>query len=271
MLQRNFYLIGHNPNTIEAVKECMSRGMNAIEPDVSFHKDMPEKFYVHEDIAQIPNFIEHLFWGKFPSLKEYLTGLKNLLKENPSFDLKMILFDLKKDYEYDINDLYKIIRENFSNEYPHIKILTSMNVPDEISFLGNLKDQRQNEFLGMDENTEPEYVHEFFKDKNLKYFFAAGTSLFSTTVGKFTGRIERALNIRDDANTESEYGSKNKSGFSFVYPWCVNHESSMREYLDMPGGIDAMLTDEPERLIALLNSEEYKNRFRIKWDDKLNT
>jgi len=253
MPQRNFYIIGHNPNSMEAVEDCFKKGVNAIEPDISFHKDMPEKFYVHEDIAQIPNFIEHLFWGKFPSLKEYLTGLKDLLSKN-KYNLKMILFDLKKDYDYDINDLFKIIRENFSDEYPNVIILAAMNVKDEISFLGKLKDQRPNEFLGMDENTDPEYVHDFFKKTKLKYFFAAGTSLFSTTVGKFTGRIERGLEIRD------------AGGFSFVYPWCVNSESHMREYLDMERSIDAILTDEPERLRTLIQSEEYKHRFRLEWD-----
>ncbi len=255
MPQRDFYIIGHNPNSIEEVEKCLKAGANAIEPDVSYHKDMPEKFYVHEDIAQIPNVIEHLFWEKFPSLKEYLSDLKNFIKANQQYNIKLIDFDLKGDYEYDINELYTVIRENFSVEYPDVKIITTMNNPKKMKFLSNLKDQKPNESLGLDENVEPEVVHEFFKDTGLRYDFAAGSSLFSTTTGKFRGRIERAIEIR------------NNRGFNYVWPWCVNTESHMKEYLDMgketATGIDAILTDEPDRLKALIDSDEYKDRFRL--------
>ncbi|CAN5589922.1 hypothetical protein BH10BAC5_BH10BAC5_06930 [soil metagenome] len=251
MPKRKFYIIGHNPNSIEEVKECLVKGVNAIEPDVSYHKDLHEKFYVHEDINLIPNFIEKLFWGNFPSLKEYLIGLKRLLFENPEYQLDLIVFDLKADYEYDINDLYKVIRENFSDLNPRIKIVTTISTPEYMNFLSALKDQKPNEFLGVDEHAEPEEVNNFFKDKGLRYVFAAGSSLMPTTTNLFKGRIKSAIEIREN------------NGFNMVYPWCVNSEAHMREYLDMESGIDAILTDEPERLKKLILSDDYSDKYTM--------
>lgn len=251
---RNFYIIGHNPNTIEEVNEFLANGANAIEPDICCHPDRPGKFYVHEDIEQIPNFIENHFHKDALELKEYLNGLKKLLKEK-NYDLKLIQFDLKPKYDYDINELYGIIRENFSNEFPKIKILTTISTPDAMPFLAKLEFQKPNEAIGVDEHSEPEEVYEFFKNKNLNYTFAAGSSFFSPGRDKFVGRIQRALKLR------------NETGFYFVHAWCINDEEHMRIYLDMPEGINAILTDEPKKLRELIQSSEYSGKFTLDFDD----
>lgn len=248
-MAKNFYIIGHNPNTIEAVDKYLSKGANGIEPDICYHEDMPDKFYVHEDIEQIPDFIEHLFHGKFLSLKDYLKGLKLYLKDNTQYDLKIIAFDLKPDYGYDINDLYKIIREDFSKDFPDVKILTTVTTPKAMEFLANLKNQKPNEAFGVDERAEPEEVHEFFKNKNFNYSFGTGSSFFEPDKDKYRERIDRALNIRDNG------------GFKMVHSWCVNEEDDMRSYLDLAQGIDAMITDNPEVLKALIESPDYNQRF----------
>jgi hypothetical protein len=253
-MPKNFYIIGHNPNTIEEAKEFLDNGANAIEPDVCYHPDKPEKFYVHEDIDQIPDFIENFFRTEFISLKEYLTDLRKLLTENPHYDLKLIDFDLKPEYAYDINELYSVIRENFSDHFPGIKILTTVSTPEAMPFLANMKSQKSNEAIGVDEHCEPEEVYNFFKDKQLKYTFAAGSAFFSPGREKFVERIKRALHMCGE------------NGFRFVHAWCINDEEHMRIYLDMHTPINAILTDDAKKLRDLVTSPEYAERYTLDFE-----
>ncbi|MBS1494586.1 MAG: hypothetical protein JST55_13820 [Bacteroidetes bacterium] len=247
---KNFYIIGHNPNTIEDVNKYLSNGANGIEPDICYHKDKPEKFYVHEDIEQIPDFIEDIFRSEYLSLTQYLNELKQLLFEK-KYDLKIITFDLKPDYNYDINELYKIIRDNFSLDFPDVKIITTVSNPNGMEFLAKLNSTNPNEFVGVDEHAEPDEVNDFFKSKNLNHCFAAGSSVFSPGRDKFVERIQRALELRDNGD------------FKFVHAWCVNDEDDMKEYLDLEKPIDAILTDEPDKLVSLIKSNAYSDKFNL--------
>lgn len=252
---KNFYIIGHNPNTLEEVSNFLKNGANAIEPDICYHADKPEKFYVHEDIDFIPDAVEDFFRTDYISLKEYLTELKKLLNDNPHYDLKLIAFDLKPAYEYDINELYKVIRENFSDDYPKVKIITTVSTPEAMEFLSKVSGQRSNEAIGVDEHAEPEEVYNFFKNKNLNCTFAAGSSFFSPGREKFTERISRALDMREN------------NCFNFVHVWCINDEEDMKTYLDMDKPIDAILTDEPVKLKELILSPEYSNKFTLDFEN----
>jgi len=254
-MAKNFYIIGHNPNSTEDAYEYLANGANAIEPDICFHKNREEKFYVHEDIEQIPDFIEDILKPDYISLKDYLLELKKMLRANPGLDLKLIAFDLKPPYEYDINELYQNIRENFSNEFPLIKILTTISDGDAMNFLAKLKSQNQNEAIGVDERAEPEEVHEYFKDSNLKYTYGAGSSFFSPVREKYVEQIQKALALRE------------KEGFKMIHAWCVNEEEDMKVYLDMNPPIDAILTDEPQKLRELIK-QEYSDKFTLNFDEE---
>jgi len=254
-MPKNFYIIGHNPNTIEEAHEYLSNGANSIEPDICYHKDLPEKFYVHEDIEQIPDFIEDMFRTEYISMKDYLNDLKKLLKENPQHDLKLIAFDLKPDYSYDINGLYKIIRENFSDEFPNVKILTTVSTSDAKDFLAGLKSQRANEAVGVDEDAEPEEVNNYFKERGMNHNFGSGSSFFSPVREKYVEHIKTALRLRDD------------NGFKLVHAWCVNDEDDMRVYLDLERPIDGILTDVPAKLKKLIESHEYCTKFTLDFED----
>lgn len=253
-MKKKFYIIGHNPNSIEEAYEFLANGANAIEPDICYHKNKEEKFYVHEDIEQIPDFIEDLLKSDYLSLKDYLIELKKLLLANPGLDLKMIAFDLKPPYEYDINELYFCIREHFSNHFSKIKILTTISNGNAMGFLAKLNSQKENEAIGIDERAEPEEVYEFFKDKNLKYTYGSGSSFFSPVRNEYVEQIQKALILRE------------QEGFKMIHAWCVNDEDDMKVYLDMNPQIDAILTDEAAKLRELLK-EKYSDKFTLSFDE----
>src|SRR5436309_12293254 len=113
-----FYIIGHNPNFVKDAIACLRDGANAIEPDVQHDFDVDGHFYIsewaeHDDTAK----------SRKPTLKKYLLDLKaELQKPGGPAPPALIAFDVKQ-HDYNIMELYSVIRKNFSNDYPQIAIL----------------------------------------------------------------------------------------------------------------------------------------------------
>jgi hypothetical protein len=253
---QKFYIIGHNPNTIGEAVDYLKNGANGIEPDICYVENTNEKFYVYEKLPLIPEEIQDLtrsiIRGEVPSLKNYLLALKDVLRTNARLKLYFIAFDLKPPYSYDINELYEVIRNNFSADFPKTAILTTVSHPAAMSFLSGIKIQRINEAVGVDENTTPAAVKEFFKMKELNYDFGTGISMpgLSSAADTFTDRARMAVSMKS---------LQPGKGLKFVHAWTVNSETSMKTYLDI--GVDAIITDKPGRLKSLVESPAYAGKY----------
>jgi hypothetical protein len=134
----------------------------------------------------------------------------------------------------------------------------AFTTPHNINFLVNevgpqlLEDQA----VGTDEFNNPLYVHECFKWRGFPYIFAHGNSFLFHDV---YNTIMKAVNIRDSAHS-----------FRLVYPWVVDTKKNLRRYLNL--GVDAIMTNEPERLRKLID-EEYAHKYefqRASFDDMTN-
>ncbi len=82
-IQRPFYIIGHNPNTISDVRLALAAGANAIEPDLNVYSNNPAAFCISH------------FEGddEASSLIAYLDELHAIVVENAQ--LALIIFDCK--------------------------------------------------------------------------------------------------------------------------------------------------------------------------------
>ena len=98
MHRQKLYIIGHNPNTLSEAEEFLRAGANALEPDICYDPEKPERFFVsHGTIGAHPFTAEH-------SLVAYLTGLRELLTNTSNnFNLALIAFDTKTP-SFDINE-----------------------------------------------------------------------------------------------------------------------------------------------------------------------
>jgi hypothetical protein len=249
-MPRPFYIIGHNPNCIDEALKYLRDGANALEPDV--HLDRNEgRFRVCHSTPTDGD----------PYLETYLDKLSHALRsasgdgEPPNsapLDLRLIAFDLKPDYDYDINRLYGIIRDHFSNAHSDVLIATTISDPDKADFLKGLRGgQRPNELVGIDENAQPEDVAKLFEGANLKFTFAAGIDLFdfaplNALVGprSFLDRIHRATALAEQ-----------NEAMALVYAWTVNNDDDIRAYLELEPTIDALLTDNPGRVREIILTE----------------
>jgi glycerophosphoryl diester phosphodiesterase len=245
-MPRLFYLIGHNPNSVEAATRCLEAGANAIEPDVSHESG---SFYVHERIPLVPSWILRLF-RKSLTLPEYLTGLATYLGQSGrASQLALIAFDLKPPYDYDVNELDALVQAGFGARFPKVPILFTVSDPENMAWLGNLTPGASPRAVGVDEHATPDEVDAFFRTRPLRYTYANGTSvpLLSTTC--FLGPVRRATALR--ANGPGP-------GFRLVYAWTVNGAHSMRAFLD--SDVDGIITDKIEKLLGLLQAQ-YGGRY----------
>lgn len=255
-MQKKFYIIGHNPNSIEDAINYLKQGANGLEPDVCFIENTKEKFYVYEKLPDTAEEKQELFHriirGEIPSLKNYLHSLADVLKTNPRFRLSIISFDLVPPYSYNINELYEVIRQNFSNSFPRIAILTNASQPAALVFFSALEHQHINEAVCIDENMTPKAVKEYFSRYALNYGYGTGTDVpgLSSAADTFTDRARVAVSLRDMSTA---------FGLKIVHAWCVNNEQSMKTYLDI--GVDAIVTNKPGSLKNLLESQLYNCKY----------
>jgi hypothetical protein len=239
--RRPFYIIGHNPNTIEEVQEFLELGANGLEPDIVCSEG---QFYVSH--FQLPTY------EGIPKLEDYLHDLKQLLITK-QYNLALIIFDMKET-GFDPNDLIAVIKNNFSGG-PCDGVAIVMSHGDDTNFVTRYKGTYPNVGVGVDEsNTPPSELEMIFRQSGQKNFtYADGITTFLTKPGVFKN-TSAALTCRFLNEPDS---------FSFVYTWVLSNESSMRKYLD--SYIDGIFVDTPgvKRLIELVRSSPYEDVYQI--------
>jgi hypothetical protein len=249
-MARRFYLIGHNPNSVAAAARCLEAGANAVEPDVCY-EPAEDTFYVHEKIRLIPDWILRLFRRRL-TLPRYLAGLKAYLaRSGRGPQLALIAFDLKPPYSYDLNRLVAVVHEGLLVHCPGTAILVTVSDADAMPWLATLTRNGRRKAVGVDQNSPPDVVNEFFRTRPLSYTYANGTSVPLLPTTCYLEHIRRAITLRAGGA---------EPGFRLVYAWTVNGKGSMRAFLD--ADVDGVITDKVERLRDLLRTE-YADRYAL--------
>jgi glycerophosphoryl diester phosphodiesterase len=244
-VKRPFFILKHNPDRVGSIDDkgsalhALRYGANALAPDIVC---IENQFRVlrHNNPFETRK-------GS-PTLSDYLAELADGLQKNSSLQLHLMVFGLKhtNTHPFKFETLQKIIRDSFSNK---IQVAMVFNTPDNFTFLLNEVAPllTENQALGTDEYNDPLYVYECFKWRGFAYIYAHGNSFLFHDVYK---PIEKAVNIRDSGHS-----------FRLVYPWVVDSKKNFRRYLDL--GVDAIMTNEPERLRTLVE-KEYLDKYEFK-------
>jgi hypothetical protein len=240
-IRRPFYIIGHNPNTLEEAGEYLQLGANALEPDIII-KD--NQFYVSHS--------HPLFYKDVLTLDAYLEGLKKLISEH-NYNLALLIFDMK-DTDFDINDFISIVKTNFKGgKCDGVAIL--MTHSDDHKFLCRYNGAYPNVGIGVDEsNTPPSELNEIFKKAGQKNFsYSDGITTFLTKPGVYKN-IREALECRNKNEPDS---------FKLIYTWALTLEGSMSKYLDVY--IDGMFVDPPsvQQLKGLVCAAPYNEVYTL--------
>ncbi|CAN5254214.1 hypothetical protein BH09BAC3_BH09BAC3_19740 [soil metagenome] len=239
--KRSFYIIGHNPNTLEEAKEFLDKGANGLEPDIVHCNG---KFYIsHSPQSSYENI---------QTVEEYLQGLKALLYTR-RYNLAIILWDLKVT-DFDINEFMAVVKENFSGG-PCNDVVMLLTHSDDHEFVSSYHGQHSNVGIGLDEsNVSPRDLAGMFKNsghKNFSYADGITTVLHKPEVFK---NVREALHHRDTSDTNS---------FKFVYTWVLARPIAMRKYLG--NHVDAIMVDiaSVDRLKELITTQPYSEAYQL--------
>jgi hypothetical protein len=217
--KRAFFIIGHNPNSIQEAKEFLDNGANALEPDIVCADG---QFYV--------SHLPHLSYTNVPTLPEYLQQLKALLVEG-QYNLALIIWDIKT-VNFEPNHFIHVVKENFSGEIMD-GIAMLITHSDDHEFLNRYTGHFANVGVGLDEsNLQASDIESIFINANQKNFsYADGitTVLKKPAVYK---NITDALFCRYENEPHS---------FGLIYTWVMKKESSLRKFLDIY--IDGIMVD----------------------------
>jgi hypothetical protein len=239
--KRPFYIIGHNPNSIEEAKEFLNEGVNGLEPDIVHAEG---RFYISH--TPLPSY------KNIPTVEEYLIELKNLLLQK-GYPLALIIFDMKST-DFDPTHFMALVKENF-NGAACDGVTMLMTHSDDTDFITQYKGDFSNVGVGVDEsNTPPNKLQNIFKKSGQKNFtYADGITTFLTKPGVFSN-VTEAQRCRNQNEPNS---------FKLIYTWVLSNEDSMRKYLDTY--IDGIMVDPPaiKRLKKLVTLEPYNEVYEL--------
>jgi len=239
--KRPFYIIGHNPNTIEEAVEFLDSGANALEPDIVYAEG---RFYVSHH--------PQLSYSDVPTVQDYLQSLKALLLAR-QYDLALLIWDFKTT-DFDPNQFMAVVKENFSGG-PCDGVAMLMTHSADYDFVNRYKGGYQNVGVGVDESdVPPSALEAIFKNAGQGNFsYADGITTFLTKTGVFKN-VTAALQCRTRHETNS---------FKFIYTWVLTNEALMCKYLDIY--IDGIMVEvgSVKDLKALVTAIPYSEAYQL--------
>lgn len=240
-IKRQFYIIGHNPNTIEEAAIYLKNGANGLEPDIVFAEG---KYYI--------SHTHHHSYKDIITLQDYLLLLKKMVTKG-GYNLALIIWDMK-DTNFDLNEFIGIVKENFSGGFCD-GVCMLMTHADDYKFISSYQGKFENVGVGVDEsNVPPSVLEQVFKNAGLKnYSYADGITTFLKKPGVYKNTRE-AIQCRFKNGPES---------FGIIYTWVLSQESSMCDYLD--SYVDGIMVDAGEvlQLREIIHTFPYDNFYEL--------
>lgn len=217
---RSTYIIAHNPNTIDVVRNYLSRGANALEPDINIVSGTNKLCISHDEGDA--NTI---------SIDDYFSQINDLLDIYP--DLSLIYLDCKPSVLTMGNEILQSIRNNLGSK---LKIIISVPSIKEakIMFPSLISSLQDNEFLLIDEENDPIAVRDYFK--------SIGASRFGYGNGDSVPLLPTALLFPHIKNSVKQACQlRNQGEFDFVFTWTFNSKFNQKYFINV--GVDGIIVD----------------------------
>ena len=244
---RPFYVLSHNPNSIEAVLAALDAGANAIEPDVNVYAARPDELCIGES-----GLLGGGSGPGAPSLTEYLTGLHQIALERP--ELALVVFDCKrKAATLELGaTLLHTIRSLLTFDTDLNVIISVASLSHTAIFEQIRHDLRPREALMIDQENDPVRVATFFTNARVaRQCYGNGISFLNSILGpNVRPSLERACELRAATGAPR-----------FTYAWTVDDARLMREYIRI--GVDGIITNNVARLRAVTAEPEFQANIRL--------
>ncbi|MBJ7601837.1 MAG: hypothetical protein JF888_01355 [Candidatus Dormibacteraeota bacterium] len=233
-----FYVVGHNPNTIDDVHSALDAGANAIEPDVNVYEDSPRELCISET-------------GKLdtdkggdasaPSLGDFLDALHIIAQSRP--ELALVVFDCKPKVataEHGVTLLNEVRRRlTFDTD---VNVIISVSDRTEKAIFDRISGMSPcppgmlllgpREGLMCDGDNDPGAVSELFTEKSV------GNQCYGNGVAWYFHDPDFSPHLRP--SIERACGLKAANGrIKFIYTWSLGDATAMREAMRI--GVDGVI------------------------------
>jgi hypothetical protein len=237
---RPFYVVGHNPNTIQAVKAALDAGANAIEPDVNVYGDRPGDLCISESAGA----------ADAPALVQYLKELRQVALARP--ELALVVFDCKIAEADQGTELLEAVRTWLVPGTGLYVIISVAHFQDMSLFRWIGAELASREGLMVDEENDPDAVSSLFTKLFItQQCYANGISILHGTLGPHVRpSIERAC-----ARRATDGDPK------FIYVWTVNDDELQRDYIRI--GVDGIISDDLAMLRRVVAEPEFQTVIRL--------
>jgi glycerophosphoryl diester phosphodiesterase len=240
---RPFYAIGHNPNTIQLVKEALAAGANAIEPDVNVYKESSSELcfsHIEGD-------------DKDPALKQFLMDLHEIaVKDNR---LSLIVFDCKAGAATPEHGLCLLMSiRNYLTYDTGVNIIISVSELEHATIFDKIRHMLgPREGLMIDEHKNPEEISDYFQEAGVEnQCYGNGISVppMFLTGPNVMPSMERACALRATTNMPK-----------FLCVWTVKEENFEEEFLQI--GVDGIICDDLKELSQCIEHPEFQTLIRL--------
>ncbi|HET6369805.1 MAG TPA: PLAT/LH2 domain-containing protein, partial [Nitrospiria bacterium] len=239
---RPFYVVGHNPNTIQEVIAALDAGANAVEPDVNVYSHNPRQLCISHGEGD----------NNAPTLTQFLNDLHAIALQRPQ--LSLVVFDCKPKVATPQHGetLLQEIRNRLTFDI-QLNVIISVSQLSEAAIFTNIKTGLQpREGLMVDEENDPVAVSNFFTSVGVTHQgFGNGISVLNNILGpNVRPSMERACHFRASTNR-----------IRFIYVWTVEQEDLLEEYIRI--GVDGIITDHIPRLRQVVGEGEFRSLVRL--------
>lgn len=259
-VRQKFYIVAHNPNTIADVKIYLDAGVNALEPDVCFSAKSthPDRYYVSH--SHVITEADSYAFDHEHSLANYMQQLAALLASSEkSYDLALIWFDYKDSPEGDINEMLRIVHDNFTvvnAKCAGVAIMVSVAHISDASFVNGYDQTIDNAGVAIDQDDNALGVQiEFMSALQKRFAYADGIMVGGSPIGIYKS-VMKAKVLQAEASTPHEQ-------FKMVHTWVLASENSLRSYLDLH--IDGIIVNPSTvpTLISMLKEPHYLPMYEL--------
>lgn len=270
--RRPLYIVAHMVNSIFEIDEYIARGANAIEADVAFNSNGTVKSIYHgypcdcyrvcderEDFGKYLNRVRDL---ANPNHSDYQKSLTLLF-----LDLKLSEVSRSQKYRAGEEIAKHIITNLWTDDLsdPRISVLLSIGHTSDSEAVRGVQDTFTKSHRG---SSMKKLGFDVGLNDDLNSIRRMWTKL-GVRVNRWQGdgitnclrmfrddiRLRHAIRIRDTG-----------TGFiEKVYDWTVDITANIRRSLRL--GVDAILTNFPERVVSVLQEEEFRGKYRLATND----
>lgn len=248
--KRPLFIFGHHASTLAAVQSYVDKGVNALEFDLTFpYKN--NQFSIEVKHSGDRDFT------RTENVPAYFERIKELLDQNK---LVVLSLDLKIDNKISQKDFAIYLAKTLKKfKIPPNKVVFSIPL-EAISGLTSLwRDKESPAYYpaavdGYSENylklPKDEWIRKAQFDKATFLGVGVDSHVPLVPIELWLQRISLMNNSRD------YFGLIKKTFF-----WTVNNAEYIRNYMDL--GVDAIMTDNPSAVFAVINAEPYRQLYRM--------